>query len=641
MLALVALCGAALAGASALGARFWGVDRSRRALAITALWLAIVLLPIHLLGWLGAVGVPHALSRSTLGASVLLLSVAACAVGIGRADPWDGARRALSAGTDLLGLIVDGIRQCVRARSLALLGLLAVLVIVSWTAYGAWLAPSSAWDGVFYHEAMIGFAIQNEGFALGDLPPGLAPIAGYPRMAESLSLFFVMFLDRRLIELPGSPMLLVITLAAYTMMRRWVPSRSTAIGLATGLALLPGIVLQLRSTYIDTVALGFFVIALAFSTRPDLRSCDVVLAAITIGMVGASKSTGFLLAPVMTAVLLARVLVRMRVGVVARVGLALGVAAVVASIAAPTYVRNWIDHENPLWPGRVHFALLGIDWRGPLDVAAHDRPFAETIRMLFAPPIAGQQYHDTRDNGYGNTPPFVILPLAIFALLHAPYVGIRAALLGDRRAVHSAGSMLVAVAPIAATFAFSPAKFWARLNLHVVVALWLAAAWLAGRVGRSLGEGIVGAVVIGGIMTLAWSEPAWDIPRDRVARLARLAHDERAVQADGMITLAPTEIARQREALPERALVVFADHPFPAQLWTERFDNRVEWLPPSTPDWIDVADRLGATWVVVPRSGSLIARLRADERWTELGPAVREADVYAFSRRSSARPDER
>lgn len=624
-LPVLLLSALAFAGASALASRGWE-RRAERLLAASGIWLGIVLLPIHVLGWLAVVIDAPVLSRTSLAVAISVLSVVALAIGVGR-TPRAGLRRIRGALADAVLLPVDGLRECARARSLSLIGLVAVLAMVAWTAWGCWLAPSSAWDGVFYHEAMIGFAIQNGGFAVDDLPPTLAPIAGYPRMAESLSLFFVAFLDRRLIEFPGCPTLLVVLLGAYVVLRRWVPSRATAIGLASGLALLPGLALQLRSTYIDTVACGFFVIALAFSTRAPLRGRDALLSALAIGLVGASKSTGFLLGPAMAAVLFFRILAQVP-GAARKVGIATASMAVVLVVFAPTYVRNWIDHENPVWPGRVHYEAIGVDWQGPLDVASHQRSFDDTIAMLFAPPIPLQQYHDTRDNGYGNTPPFVILPLALIAL----FVAIGRAFRGDR----SARWMLVTVLPMLATFVLSPAHYWARLNLHSVVVIWIAAGWLCGRAGRALGEGVVGAVVIGGVMTLWWSEPKWDIPLERVRRLADLAPEERAVSADGIITLMPPEIARERERMTAADVVVFAEHPFPAQLWNERFTNRVLWRAPRGVTWIDDAEALGATWLVVPTHGGLISRLRERDDWEELGPAVRERDVTAFRRRPPA-----
>ena len=630
-LAFIAVCTLALVAGGAVSARWWAGSRSERALALAAVALGIVLVSIHVLGWAGALGLAGALTPGTVATLITVLAGVAFMIAARGAGVRETTRQAVAALLDGPRLALDGLGECLRARSLAGAGLVLLGLVVAWTAYGAWLAPSSAWDGVFYHEAMIGFAIQNAGFASEALPPSLAPIDGYPRMVENLSLFGVMFLDRRVIELPGSPMLLVLVLGAYVLVRRWVPSRATAIGLASGLALLPGIVLQLRSTYIDAIAAAYFVIALSFVTRPTLRARDAVLAAVWIGIVGASKSTGFLLAPVLAAMLFARVLVRSR-GVARIATIATGLCAI-ALLASPTYVRNWLEHDNPLWPGHVRVEALGIDWPGPLDVAAHDRSFSDTVRMLFAPPIDGQQYHDTRDNGYGNVPPFLILPLALLAMLVAPARAIVAWLGGKRDVARDALGMLAMVLPIVATLALSPAKFWARLNLHVVVALWMAAAWLIAKTGRSLGEGVVGALVVGGAITLCWSEPAWDIPWERVRRLASLSADERAVDDNEMITLAPEAIARERERLPAGALVVFAEHPFPAQLWNERFDNRVSWLPPMSPErWLDEAERRGATWVVVPRSGALIQRLRDSDEWFELGPGVRPRDVYVFAR---------
>src|SRR5690606_29014597 len=123
--------------------------------------------------------------------------------------------------------------------------------------YLAYLAPSSAWDGVMYHEPMVGFALQNQGFAPVDLGAAnrmLTPVDGYPRLMENLMVFLVVAWDRRLIDLVPSLIYPLTLIATYVLMRRFVPNRLAALGFAGAYCLIPGIALQLRSTYVD---LGF------------------------------------------------------------------------------------------------------------------------------------------------------------------------------------------------------------------------------------------------------------------------------------------------------------------------------------------------------------------------------------------------
>jgi hypothetical protein len=259
------------------------------------------------------------------------------------------------------------------------------------------------------------------------------------------------------------------------------------------------------------------------------------------------------------------------------------------------------------------------------------------IEWFFGPPIAGQQFHDTKDNGYGNVPPFLIPPLALLGLGMALWHLLRGR---DR---WSALVLLALALPLLAASAISPARHWARLNLHIVLAAWLLASYFVGLARRRmLAEGVVGALVIGAAITLYWSEPAWDVDWERQARLARIAPIERAAQRDEIFTLLPTETARAREReLGDGDLVIVAVHPWVGLFWNERFSNRVEIEPAQgvrPEEWIARARRRGAEWVVVDGRSPLAHALRQDERWQEVGPADNSgAPTLAFrSRRASA-----
>lgn len=618
----------ALAVAAGLCVAAWGFARrpAECALAAGISAVSFAAVPVHVLGW------ANALTRTSIVLATVSLTMAVLA---GTLATTAGRTRLALALRSLGRLGRESFAAPWRERSLALVGLVAVLAVTAWTAVLTYYAPSSAWDGVMYHEPMVGFALQNHGFAWVGYERAnamLGPVDGYPRITEDLMLFLVALWDRRVIELVPSLLVPILLVATYVLLRRFVRSRVASLGLSCGLVLIPGVVLQLRSTYVDVTFVTFLAAAAAFLCRRELGAAELWMAGLSLGLAGASKVTGLLVVPLvgfLGVVLVVRAVVRTkRPTLVAHL---LGGLLVVLALMAPTYVRNWTETQNLVWPSSMEMEPLGIDWHGPIAITNMNVPNDRALEWFFGPPIRNEQFHDTKDNGYGNVPPFVILPLAI--------VGLFAALWHAVRGRKDAWLVLALCVPLVCTFALTPARHWARLNLHVVLAAWvLAAYWIGTRKRRLLAEGVVGALVVGALVTLHWSEPAWDVDLDRLQRLRAMPAEQRAVQRDAVFTLLPSEtaLARERE-LGDGDLLVFSAHPFVGLLWNERFSNRVEWLDPREhrgQEWIDEASARGAEWVVVDARSQLTTLLRASDAWDEVGPAdcSRVPNQLAFRR---------
>lgn len=627
--ALLGLAGLAMLAGLCVAA--WGFARrpAELALATVVTTLACMVAPVHALGWAGALTRP-ALALATVGLAAPIV--------IGTVATKRGRGALACALRSLARLGVEGIAQPWRERSLSLVGLVAVLALSGWTAWLAYFAPSSAWDGVMYHEPMVGFALQNRGFAWVGYEAGnpmLGPVDGYPRVTEDLMLFLVAFGDRRLIDLVPSAIVPLLWIASYVLLRRFVSSRVIALGLAAGLTLIPGVVLQLRSTYVDVTFVAFLAAAAAFLCRRAPGPAELWLAGLCLGLAGGSKVTGLMVVPLVGLVGVVVTIAAARRRPVLLVHL-LGGLAVVLALMAPTYVRNWTEKQNLVWPSSMEMESLGIDWQGPLAITNMNVPREQAVAWFFGPPIPNEQFHDTKDNGYGNVPPFVIPPLALLGLFAAFVHGVRGPRRGD------AWLLLALTLPLIATFALTPARHWARLNLHVVLACWmLAAAWLGARRRRLLAEGVVGALIVGALVTLHWSEPAWDVDLERLGRLRAMSPLERATAHDGIFTLMPTAtaLARERE-LGDGDLVVFSHHPFVGLLWNERFSNRVELIDPRQhrgPRWLEEALARGAEWAVVEHRSPLLPLLRESPAWQEIGPADGSREpAYAFRRTSHA-----
>src|SRR5262249_34548395 len=154
------------------------------------------LAPIHVLG------VRDALTARNLAWAALFTFTVAFAAGFYRTDRGEHVQDILDELTSVAFLPLDALSRAFRARSLVVLVLVYAIGLWVWTAQLSFLHPSEGWDGIWYHESMVGFAIQNHGYAPVDMPDGLMQQAnGYPRDCEMTNLWFVIFTDRTFIEI--------------------------------------------------------------------------------------------------------------------------------------------------------------------------------------------------------------------------------------------------------------------------------------------------------------------------------------------------------------------------------------------------------------------------------------------------------
>ncbi len=212
-LAMVAALSVAVRG------RFEG--RAETAAAAGLLWNAIVLTPIY------ALGLTNRLTATSLGLTSAAFSVAVLfASMVGRRPrevAADVAREALA----IARMPFEALRDAWVARSVVLVGLVFSVVLILWTGLTSYYSPSwRQWDALWYHEPIIAFTIQNHGFAVVDLPQtGLQKINGYPRLCEMTQLWFVIFTDRRLIEIANSFLAPLFMLVVYLLAQRQARTR--------------------------------------------------------------------------------------------------------------------------------------------------------------------------------------------------------------------------------------------------------------------------------------------------------------------------------------------------------------------------------------------------------------------------------
>jgi hypothetical protein len=606
--------------------------RAERLLAAFTIWLGIVELPTYGLAWANVL-YPGLLAgvSAAVSAAALVLS------GVGR-RPGEHVRIVLAALHSMLKLPGDGLVAMARQRSFAFVGLLASLGMIAWSALAAYLAPQAGWDGLWYHDTIVGYAVQNHGFSIVDIPETLFAVNNFPRTAETLALWFVAFGDRALIELPNSVMLVPLMAGVYVMARRYTPDKAFAVGCASAIALMPGTYLELRSTYIDVTVAAFFVGALHFATRPRLRLRDAWMAALLLGLLLGSKTLALSWTPIIGVVLLVRVLAAnapTRPAATAATIL-LGTMLLLA-VGAPNYIRNWIVYKSPIWPWGLDVKLLHIHWPGNVQVlGAPAREPPSFFGTMLSPPVPGRDWPDQKEHGYGLGLPLLVLPLGVLGFSKALadfVVGVLRRGAIDARTTN----VLYVAAPTLATMWLAPDLLMARYNIHVPVALLLLTAYLlvTGAWVR-VREGVTATVIVTSLLLFYWAGPGWGMGWSTVKALWHLSPHERAGM-HVMEYLPEAKVVAARETELGRGDVVAWSEGilFPGELWNERYANKVVWIPSSlgTEKMLARADEIGAKWYVVSGYSAENSVLKSRPGWQEIGQLSTTAPAMMAYRR--------
>lgn len=645
MFVLLMLSTLALAGGTALASRFYRESRAERALAGIVLALFVIHGSTHLLGW------TDRLTPSALGGLASLLSALMFVAGVAR-DPR-GPARAADALVDLVRLPLQAVRLTWHERSPAVLGAIGVPFVAALSLYFSFLAASSSWDGLWYHEPMVGWALAHHGFALVDVPTGMEWVNGYPRFAENLMLWACAFWDRRFIDGVPSVMGLVAWLGLYVLARRVTRSRAIALGVASVVVTIPAAVLQMRSTYIDLIVLAAFLPALHFSTRgwgtaaPEptrpFRRVDAWMTGIAIGCYASTKSNAPLFASFLLLAALASTIGACRRERSLRVLVhALAALTLMLALVAPTYLRNWEVHHNPVWPLRVHVEAAGIDFVGPSDFGNMQTTFSENLTEMYGRPAPpGQDYYDTRHHAYGYGLTYLGIPLffvAFFLTLVRWLGGVVSRDAAKRRDAAQLLAFFWLTVPIQLA---SPSHHWGRYSLPFPALCLVIVAGALAR-GRSLRliDGALGAMLVLNLVVLAWADPGWDVSYTELQELRDVAPSERPHVRVGNQIYEPEFMRLRDETLGPADLVVFSDDiSFVSNLWDERMDNQVEYVPfHGAADFRARIAELAPTWVAVrPGRGGDTALRDPSSGYHELMIGHAE-EATIFARGASAVP---
>jgi hypothetical protein len=613
--------------------------RAETVVATTILACSIVLAPIYLLGVCGA------LRRGPLAASVVALAAGAVAASTWGVDRRAQMRRTAHELSRIARAPMDVILEAWRRRSPVLPGLLWCFALFAWMLAAAYLAPSwREWDALWYHEPIIGFSIQNGGFATVDLPAGtIQAINGYPRAAEMLSLWFAIFTGRRFIDLASVLLMPGCFAAVYAMTRRATGDRLVSAGWAAVVCTLPVYAELLQTVYVDPALAAFSAASALFVLRTPLRAREALIGALALAITANIKVSGVIIAIPLAMVAAVQLLRASGPGQRGRALLTIASGgALIIALSAATYARNWITFHNPLWPHmRVRVAWLGIDWPGDFEWGETrattqgqinaNMPWRSFLRELFLPPGGRDNTHgDVQRYGLGLV--WIVLPASVIAVLQLLRESLFAVVgNASRRDRERLLQAWVLTAVVVLALATSINRTQVRYQL-MTIALWIPVVAWTFRRRSPLGESLAFATLVGSFASTAWDMPMWRSfpgPSDLVALWKTDAPQRELEPRFGAPVVTEVGLAREAE-LTAGKTVITDDFVFPAVLWNNDYSNRVVYVRPGV-DLATKADELGATWIYA-NSRSAADRLRANPDWKGIGALYVEGWGTAFRR---------
>jgi hypothetical protein len=623
----------AMAAVGSLAAARRGLPAGRAELGVLAalIFFALLALPVLALGYAGQLRPrPLALLSALLSASTFALASRGMPPGAGLIDVARAARA-------LAALPGEALGEAWRARSLVLVGLLFSAGLLLLGAVVTYLAPAESWDGFHYHDPIVGFALQNAGFSAVPLPPRemVQATNGYPRLGEALSLWFVIFTDRTLIELPNLLAAPPLLLAAHALARRHL-DRLSALACAPILLLLPGLWSQLRTTYIDIEVSFFVTSAILFGTSPRGRVRDAAAATLAMALFAGSKMTALAWVPPFALVVFGRLLARHRAG---RPRAAWGASVVGGLILLATLLftplRNARAFHSPLWPVACSNATLGVRWSGLSTLGTlmpHPSP-REWFSIKTAAPQGGVDDIVHRD--YGQAFPWLLAPLGLLGALLSLIEAAQEARRRERGPARTFAWLLLAAA---LSLAVTPSLYPVRFNVAAVLILMVAGLRLVQAESRGrLREGLIGAAIALSVIPLFWTQ-GWylGISWPRLRELALHPAAERAAMYSEPYGMSES-VARLREReIGAGDRVSFGEEIIcPGVLWNDHFSNEIAYLPfQSQESFLARLDAYGPRWAVVgafsPGRAALESRPQA---WEYVGESTRIDRGQIYRRR--------
>jgi len=629
-------------------------SRAEAVIAGSLVFNAILIVPIYALGLTG-----H-LDRLTLGLSTVVECGALLAI-TARRNGLALLRQLPLRMLTLAFLPVIAIRRTwqkrllVTAPAIVAAGMLPYMLVVSY------LAPSwRDWDGLWYHEPLIGLTIQNHGFAPEPLPPALQVINGVHRLCEMTQLWFGIYGGRRVIEMANVFFMPLYAACVFVLVRRYTKEVTSGIAWAAAFVLLPGYLRLVQSTLVDPQACALLLAAAYYVTHPQLDRRNAFFAILATTLAAGAKIWSIVPVGLLSVFLLVRLLRRTRQnGGLATLGLLSFGSLAVLGMQAITYVRNLILFKNPVWPMiSYHNPKLGIHWAGglPIDFGKEragvdfNEPFAVFCRkMLAAPYSVMSPGHYWQVNDYGFAWAWVVLPvfaLAVFVIVVrwvSTFFAIRVLRVRSPGPADEALSSAMMLAVVASTSLYlSPAIFIARYHVASLGMLAGCLAWLVSRWKTPrLSDDTALFAAIGSIIFMYWAptkhEFVYLYPPSQITAWLKMPYPQRELTDIGTpevpkLLVAPvnTAVGTAREKELRAGDVIAFDYiDYFALLWNNSYSNKVMWVD-STTDPLGQAERGNAKWVYTRGGTTLFSQIHANPRWELIGPLEAESQGSVY-----------
>jgi hypothetical protein len=618
---------------------------------------AIIIVPIYALGLIG-----H-LDRLTLGAAVVVECAALLALMARRHGV--GPFRALPLRMLTLALLpAIAIRRTWQRRSLVTAPAIVAALALPYMFLVSYLAPAwRDWDGLWYHESLIGLTIQNHGFAPEPLPPALQVVNGVHRLCEMTQLWFGIYGGRRVVEMANVFFMPLYAASAFVLVRRYTKDVTSGVAWAAAMVLLPGYLRLVQSTLVDPQACALLLAAAYYVTHPQLDRRNALFAILATTLAAGAKIWSIVPVAFLSLFLLVR-LVRRRQqnGGLATLGLIGFGSLCVLGMQAITYVRNLILFKNPVWPMISYDnPKLGIHWAGglPIDFGKDragvdfNEPFGVFVKKMLAPPYSVMgPGHYWQVNDYGFAWAWVVLPVFALAVLVivmrwlSSFVAIRLVRLrtAGRDDDALASAMMLAVTASTSLY-LSPAIFIARYH---VASLGMLAGCLAFVVSRwktpRLSDDTALFAALGSIIFMYWAPtkhefvylytPAqiasWMKVPYPLRELTDITTPEKLKLLACPVNTA-TGTAREKE-LGAGDVIAFDYIDYYALLWNNSYSNKAIWVDSPT-DPLGQAERANAKWIYTRGGTTLFSQIHANPRWELIGPLESESQGSVYRRK--------
>lgn len=625
-------------------------SRSEAVIAGSLVWNALIVAPVYVLGLAGL------MTRPALAITSAVLSLGLLAMHL-RSERDRSVGEALGDIAKRAGhlalLPFEGLMKTWERRSLATIGALAALLLFPYMALCAYLAPTwRDWDALWYHEPLTGFTIQNHGFAPVALPSGLQVINGVQRLCEMTQTWFAIWGGRRIIDLTNVCFMPLLAASMFCLARRYTKDVVTGVAWASALVLFPGFVRMLQSTMVDPQACALLLAAAYFVTHPTLDRKNATFAILGLTLAVGAKIWSIVPVGLLSLVLLFRLLARRKEngGLASTVLVLVGTVCLIG-MQAITYLRNWLNYKNPLWPVITYDNdALGIHWKGNevgVDTGTRqlnfNEPFLVFYKKMLAPPFTAMSPgHTWQLNDYGFGYGWIVFPIVAIAILLVTVrwlsrTAARTFKLGATSTPDEATSSAMVLALTGGLSLYlSPALHIPRYHVAAVAMLCAVICWLSSqRAGSRLAIGVAVVAQLSSICTLQWAPKKAPFVSvyapEHVLHWMKTPYPQREVQDIGTheiprMMISPvnpdTGLARERE-VKAGDIVAFDHIDFVSQLWNNAYSNKVVWL--SSNDPLGEANRIGAVWVYTRPGTALASQLgRPGSGWELVGPLEAE-----------------